>query len=114
MAEHVDKLCKVKWVQSTWAGVEKTLTPFKQNNVQFSFTRYSDISFGRAMSEYVVAQIYNHERNQRKQYENQSKATWDETGKIKNHRLIQDLTIGVMGLGNIGMKSKFTKMLLKN
>lgn len=106
LSQNVHHISKAKWVQSTWAGVDAALNAFRQNNASFIFTRYSDKLFGRAMSEYVVAQIYNHERDQRQQYVNQSQSTWNESGKIKNHRLIQDLTIGILGLGNIGMQSK--------
>ncbi|KAL6425461.1 hypothetical protein ACFW04_009561 [Cataglyphis niger] len=99
---YANKLTSVKWIQSTWAGLEKFI-PFVQNTQKnYILTRFSGELFGLAMSEYVIAQIVNFERDQRQQYENQRLAVWKENGKLKNHRLIRDLTIGILGLGTIG------------
>lgn len=103
---YLGKLPKLQWVQSTWAGLDY-LNPFIQDK-QFDFilSRFSDKSFGLAMSEYVITQIVNFERDQKQQYENQKNSDWITDGKIKNHRLIRDLNIGILGLGNIGKFSK--------
>ncbi|XP_070152044.1 glyoxylate/hydroxypyruvate reductase A [Polyergus mexicanus] len=99
---YANKLTSVKWIQSTWAGLEKFI-PFIQNTQRnYILTRFSGELFGLAMSEYVIAQIVNFERDQRQQYENQRLAVWKENGKLTNHRLIRDLTIGILGLGTIG------------
>ncbi|XP_043663390.1 glyoxylate/hydroxypyruvate reductase A-like isoform X3 [Vespula pensylvanica] len=107
---YLGKLPKLQWVQSTWAGLDY-LNPFIQDK-QFDFilSRFSDKSFGLAMSEYVITQIVNFERDQKQQYENQKNSDWITDGKIKNHRLIRDLNIGILGLGNIG---KFIAQHLK-
>ncbi|XP_006611078.1 uncharacterized protein LOC102673408 isoform X2 [Apis dorsata] len=71
---YTNKLPSLKWVQTTWA----------------------------AMSEYVIAHIFNFERNQKEQYQNQKHNQWIKDGKISDHRLICDLSVGILGLGNIG------------
>lgn len=102
---YADKLTSVKWVQATWAGLDKLIPHIKHTRINYVLTRYSGEPFGLAMSEYVVAQIVNFERDQRKQYENQRSAMWNRDGKIMDHRLIRDLTIGILGLGTIGKSS---------
>ncbi|XP_053998494.1 glyoxylate/hydroxypyruvate reductase A-like isoform X2 [Hylaeus anthracinus] len=100
---YMDKLPSLKWVQTTWAGIE-TFVSRLQNNKKSNYviTRFSDKAFGFAMSEYVTAHIFNFERDQRQQYEQQRNCNWEKSGKISNHRLICDLSVGILGLGNIG------------
>ncbi|KAI4490906.1 hypothetical protein M0802_010580 [Mischocyttarus mexicanus] len=107
---HLGKLPKLQWVQSTWAGLDKLIPFIKDKPLNFTLSRFTDQSFGLAMSEYVIAQIVNFERDQKQQYENQKKADWIKDGKIQDHRLIRDLNIGILGLGNIG---KFIAQNLK-
>ncbi|KAK2577225.1 hypothetical protein KPH14_003371 [Odynerus spinipes] len=99
---YLDKLPKLQWVQSTWAGLDKLLPYVQDKEINFILSRFSDKSFGLAMSEYVITQIVNYERDQKQQYENQKNADWVVDDKIKDHRLIRDLNIGILGLGNIG------------
>lgn len=107
---YADKLTSVKWIQTTWAGLDKFIPHIQDIQRNYILTRFSDESFGLAMSEYVIAQIVNHERDQRQQYENQKNAVWKTEGKLKDHRLIHDLTIGILGLGNIGKSGKLEKV----
>ncbi|XP_078035720.1 glyoxylate/hydroxypyruvate reductase A isoform X2 [Augochlora pura] len=99
---YLDKLQYLKWVQTTWAGVELLVPHLENKNVNYVVTRFSDEAFGLAMAEYVVAHIFNFERNQKQQYENQRNGYWGRDENISNHRLIHDLSVGVLGLGNIG------------
>ncbi|XP_012220868.1 glyoxylate/hydroxypyruvate reductase A-like [Linepithema humile] len=99
---YVHNLTSVKWIQATWAGLDKFIPNVQNTEKNYILTRFSDESFGLAMSEYVIAQIVNFERDQRQQYENQRHALWKKEGKLVNHRLICDLTIGILGLGTIG------------
>lgn len=103
---YVHNLTSVKWIQATWAGLDKFIPSIQNTERNFILTRFSDESFGLAMSEYVIAQIVNFERDQRQQYENQRHALWKQEGKLMNHRLICDLTVGILGLGTIGKSSK--------
>lgn len=99
---HLDHLQSVKWVQTTWAGLDKLTPHLVGREIPYRISRYSDAKFGLAMSEYVLAGIINHERNQRSQYENQKTKTWSQDGRISQHRLISDLTVGILGIGSIG------------
>ncbi|KAL1140416.1 hypothetical protein AAG570_000348 [Ranatra chinensis] len=59
------------------------------------------------MSEYIVTYIVSHERDLAAVAKNQLEKKWSHDGKIKNYRVICDLTIGVLGLGTIGCESRF-------
>lgn len=104
---YINKLPSLKWVQTTWAGIEPLASNLKDKNINYSITRFSDKSFGLAMSEYVIAHIFNFERNQKQQYQNQKHNQWMKDGKISDHRLICDLSVGILGLGNIGKSSNY-------
>lgn len=54
------------------------------------------------MSEYVISNIINYERNFFEVYENQKQKIWTQNGKISDYRSIDQLTIGVLGVGVIG------------
>lgn len=99
---YANKLTSVKWIQATWAGLDNFIPHVQAAQRNYILTRFSDESFGLAMSEYVIAQIVNFERDQRRQYENQKLSVWTNDGKVTNHRRIHDLTIGILGLGTIG------------
>jgi phosphoglycerate dehydrogenase-like enzyme len=63
----------IKWVQSTWAGVDNYIKELVNNNniaPNFVVTRFSGESFGQGMFDYCVAQIINRERNLFYNYEN--------------------------------------------
>ncbi|XP_018370314.1 PREDICTED: glyoxylate/hydroxypyruvate reductase A-like isoform X1 [Trachymyrmex cornetzi] len=108
---YANKLTSVKWVQATWAGLDKFIPHVQNTRRDYILTRFSGESFGLAMSEYVIAQIVNYERDQRQQYENQRLAEWKQEGRLINHRFIHDLTIGILGVGTIG-KSVAEKLKL--
>lgn len=54
------------------------------------------------MSEYVISNIINYERNFFEVYENQKQKLWTQNGMISDYRSIDQLTIGVLGVGVIG------------
>lgn len=97
-----------KWVQGTWAGVD-ALLPHIQPNYKppFLITRFSGPHFGRIMSEYVIACIISHERNWKEVFENQDRVLWNKDGKIGTYRIISDLHVGILGIGNIGSSSMY-------
>ncbi|GJQ86442.1 hypothetical protein Trydic_g10349 [Trypoxylus dichotomus] len=96
-------LPKSKWIQGTWAGVDKLIPSLKQDTAfPFVITRFSGQHFGRIMAEYVLSQIVLHERDYLKVYDNQVSKIWNRDGKISDYRVISDLNIGILGLGQIG------------
>ncbi|KAK9743901.1 D-isomer specific 2-hydroxyacid dehydrogenase, NAD binding domain [Popillia japonica] len=54
------------------------------------------------MAEYVLSHIVNHERDYLNVYKNQNAKFWNRDGKIGDYRVISDLNIGILGLGQIG------------
>jgi phosphoglycerate dehydrogenase-like enzyme len=63
----------IKWVQSTWAGIDLYIKELVNNNniaPNFVVTRFSGESFGQGMFDYCVAQIINRERDFFYNYEN--------------------------------------------
>lgn len=107
LVPYANKLASsVKWIQATWAGLDQFIPHIQNTERNYVLTRFSGELFGLAMSEYVIAQIVNFERDQRQQYENQRLAAWKQEGKLINHRHIRDLTIGILGLGTIGKCGK--------
>ncbi|XP_057321238.1 glyoxylate/hydroxypyruvate reductase A-like [Microplitis mediator] len=105
------KLSNIKWIQSTFAGVEKLMELRDDKNINFIVTRFVDDTFGIEMAEYVVMQIVAHERKQWDEYEAQKKTIWASDSLFGTRRLISDMNIGIMGVGNIG---KPVARILKN
>ncbi|KAF3426186.1 hypothetical protein E2986_03281 [Frieseomelitta varia] len=99
---YTDKLPSVKWVQTTWAGIESLISNLRDKKINYTLTRFSDKSLALAMSEYTIAHIFNFERNQRQQYQNQENKEWITDGNISDYKLISDLSVAILGLGNIG------------
>ncbi|XP_069703492.1 glyoxylate/hydroxypyruvate reductase A-like isoform X2 [Periplaneta americana] len=93
-----------KWVQGTWAGVEKIMQHYDVTKLKpsFTITRFSNYFFGTLMGEYVIANIVNHERNLMTVYRNQQACVWSKEGNISDYRSISDLAVGILGVGMIG------------
>ncbi|KAG5886206.1 hypothetical protein JTB14_012573 [Gonioctena quinquepunctata] len=102
---HLYDLHNVKWIQGTWAGVDLLLKHVKPDRPPtFPITRFTGRHFGTQMTEYVVSQIINQERDAFKTWDNQKMQEWSRDGKIWTYRTLPDLTIGILGLGTIGFQ----------
>ncbi|XP_018575144.1 uncharacterized protein LOC108913962 isoform X2 [Anoplophora glabripennis] len=102
---HIYNLPHVKLVQGTWAGIDALIPHIRSNTPPtFPIVRFTGNHFGRLIGEYVVACIVNVERGIFEMKENQNKQQWVRKGKITEYRSIFDLTIGILGVGNIGDK----------
>jgi lactate dehydrogenase-like 2-hydroxyacid dehydrogenase len=94
-------LCRSKhstWLQSTWAGIESVINTKAIQENALVLTRVGGI-FGQQMAEYVLGMIINKERQFQKLAQNQLQHVWD---KICDYRKLNQLTIGIMGAGDIG------------
>jgi phosphoglycerate dehydrogenase-like enzyme len=85
----------VRWVQSTWAGVEPLLDPSLRRD--YALTNARGV-FGRLMSEYVIGYMLAHERLMFAKYEAQKERRWDPTPPGSLH----GKQVGLLGVGSIG------------
>lgn len=95
VSQVLDKLPNLKWVQTTWAGVEPLLKPGLRRDYQLTNAR---VVFGPLISEYVFAYLLLHERRILQRYQDQQRKIWDAsiTGSVRGK------TIGLLGVGSIG------------
>ncbi len=91
----VPSMTALRWVQSTWAGVEPLLDPSLPRN--YILTNARGV-FGRLMSEYVFAYVLAHERRLVEKLQSQRERRWDPAppGTLRGKR------IGLLGVGTIG------------
>ena len=87
---------KLRWIQSSFAGIK----PFCDSGIPNAciLTGVKDI-FSPLMSEYVFAYMLALERNLFQMRQHQFSALWTKT----SYRSLSCLTIGICGLGSIGM-----------
>ncbi|HBG74119.1 MAG: hypothetical protein A2X25_08015 [Chloroflexi bacterium GWB2_49_20] len=97
----LDQLPDLRWVQTTWAGVEPLLKPGLRRDYQLTNAR---VVFGPLMSEYVFAYLLLNERRIIQRYQSQHEHTWDAsiTGTLRGK------TIGLLGVGSIGAHLAYT------
>jgi phosphoglycerate dehydrogenase-like enzyme len=95
IAAALPALTSVRWVQSTWAGVEPLLDPSLRRDYVLTNARGV---FGPLMAEYVFAYILAHERLIFAKWTAQHEQRWDATppGRLRGKRL------GLLGVGSIG------------
>ncbi|MBI2334157.1 MAG: D-2-hydroxyacid dehydrogenase [Chloroflexi bacterium] len=93
--EVLEKLPKLRWVQSMWAGVEPLLDPSLRRDYVLTNSRGV---FGGLMSEFIFGYLLAHERKIFQRAEAQNNKVWDKslTGTLKRK------TIGLLGVGSIG------------
>ncbi|OWY92573.1 Glyoxylate/hydroxypyruvate reductase A, partial [Phytophthora megakarya] len=104
----------VKWVQSTYAGVEPFLRllpkDLKTDELpKFTLTRAGGV-MPRQMAQYVLGYVTVIERKLFKAKENQSNCDYSRVDMI-NYRPAQSVTVGILGLGDIG---QYTGKMLRN
>jgi phosphoglycerate dehydrogenase-like enzyme len=91
----IARLTSIRWVQSTWAGVEPLLDPRLPRH--YTLTNARGV-FGGLMSEYVFAYALAHERRLLEKYRSQLESRWDPTAPGS----LRGKTIGLLGVGTIG------------
>jgi len=95
LVDVLNEATHLEWVQSTFAGVDALCVPGLRRD--YILTGVKDI-FGPLMSEYVMAYILALERHLFETRKNQLEKTWDGIP----YSSLNELTIGVCGLGSIG------------
>jgi phosphoglycerate dehydrogenase-like enzyme len=85
----------LKWVQSSWAGVDHLCRPGLRRD--YVLTGVKDI-FGPRISEYVMMYLLSFERQIFTMRNNQLKRFWHPLP----YRPLDEITMGIIGLGSIG------------
>lgn len=95
IAPQIARMPAVRWVQSTWAGVEPLLDPALRRD--YTLTNARGV-FGGLMSEYVFAYLLARERHLFEKRAAQHEGRWDPSppGTLRGR------TIGLLGVGSIG------------
>ena len=88
-------LTAVRWIQSTWAGVEPLLDPALRRD--YTLTNARGV-FGEQVSEYVFAYLLAHERKIFEKRAAQGDSRWDQTPPSR----LRGKQIGLLGVGTIG------------
>ncbi|MGH9139709.1 MAG: D-2-hydroxyacid dehydrogenase [Vicinamibacterales bacterium] len=88
-------LIGVRWIQSTWAGVEPLLDPALRRD--YTLTNARGV-FGGQMSEYVFAYLLAHERRIFEKQASQAEGRWDPTPPTR----LRGKQLGLLGVGTIG------------
>jgi phosphoglycerate dehydrogenase-like enzyme len=89
------RLTAVRWIQSTWAGVEPLLDPVLRRDYVLTNARGV---FGAQMSEYVFAYLLAYERKLFERRASQDAGRWDQTPPAR----LRGKTLGLLGVGTIG------------
>lgn len=88
---------KLKWVQSSWAGVDGLCRNGARND--YILTGVKDI-FGALISEYVITYLFAYERRVFTMHKNQQERRWQPL----LYRPAEEITLGIVGLGSIGRR----------
>ena len=95
ISEIIMRLPNLRWVQSTWAGVEPLLAPGLRQDYVLTNARGV---FGEDMAEYVLAYLLAYERRILQRHTAQCAGRWNQTPS----GTLCGKTIGLMGVGSIG------------
>lgn len=95
IGEVLGSLPGVKWVQSTWAGVDSLCTPGLRRD--YALTGVKGV-FGPLISEYIMTYLFAFERRVFAMRSNQLEQIW----QPYRYRSAREITMGIVGLGSIG------------
>src|SRR4051812_40092198 len=89
------QMTELRWIQSTWAGVEPLLDPALRRDYVLTNARGV---FGPQMSEYVFAYLLAHERKLFEKRASQAEGRWDPAPPSR----LRGKWLGLLGVGTIG------------
>src|SRR3954465_5254296 len=95
LAQTLTSLTAVRWLQSTWAGVEPLLDPALRRDYVLTNARGV---FGPQMSEYVFAYMLAHGRKLFEKRASQAAGRWDPEPPTR----LRGKALGLLGVGTIG------------
>jgi phosphoglycerate dehydrogenase-like enzyme len=99
VVQHLDKAVNLKWMQSTWAGVEKVFSTTQKRD--YKLTRLGGC-FGQQMAEYAIAHILSFERRLPEARSQQLDTVWKQE-PFQSCRKVSSLTLSILGCGDIGL-----------
>ncbi|CAG5120804.1 unnamed protein product [Candidula unifasciata] len=93
---------KSRWIQNTFAGLDAIVRALGtlEKPPEFLLTRQTE-GFGQSMAEYVIGQIVARERNFPLMNDLQRASRFDYS-QLTQYRRLNELNLGILGLGNIG------------
>ena len=92
---HIKQASRLKWLQSTYAGVESLLEAGR--GADYTLTRVVG-PFGPMMAEYALGQMLARERRLVELARQQETRRWQPS----SYRILAGLTLGILGVGSIG------------
>jgi len=95
LARVLRDLNTLRWLQSTWAGVEPLLDPSLRRD--YALTSACGV-FGPLMTEYVIGYLLAHERRILEKHASQQLAHWDP----RPPGTLRGKCLGLLGVGSIG------------
>ncbi|RXG51067.1 Glyoxylate/hydroxypyruvate reductase A [Armadillidium vulgare] len=104
IAQVYQNLDYVKFIQCTWAGVEILTQRIKKERIvpKYPISKLGSQIFSQYMAEYVVGQILMRERNWIACHNYQVQKIWAHQYEVGSYRSLQEITVGVLGVGSIG------------
>eukprot|EP00240_Pyramimonas_obovata_P004421 CAMPEP_0118927060 /NCGR_PEP_ID=MMETSP1169-20130426/4624_1 /TAXON_ID=36882 /ORGANISM="Pyramimonas obovata, Strain CCMP722" /LENGTH=381 /DNA_ID=CAMNT_0006868751 /DNA_START=100 /DNA_END=1245 /DNA_ORIENTATION=- len=94
-----DQCSSLVWLQSTFAGCDALIKTTTKRD--FTCTRLSGV-FGPKISEYTMLHILAIERNLKQTWADQDSRVWGRRDGQQSYRTLDQLTLGVLGVGDIG------------
>ena len=91
----LNSITSIRWVQSTWAGVEPLLAPGLRQD--YLLTNARNV-YGQAMAEYVFGYLLMIERQVLPRWQSQLAGRWDN----RLSGTLRDKVLGLLGVGSIG------------
>mmetsp|Transcript_26622 Transcript_26622/g.37499 ORF Transcript_26622/g.37499 Transcript_26622/m.37499 type:complete len:370 (-) Transcript_26622:1394-2503(-) len=94
----------LKWCQSTYAGVDPLFNNpdmLQCMPLPFTLTRFAG-KFGPPIAEWCIGRIVSHERQFQTSHNDQQHKRWVGTPTLTQYRYMSDLTMVILGCGDIG------------
>jgi len=107
---HLKDFGKLKFVQNTWAGVDSLARQLAEKQhgeprPTLKLARLNHPKFSQLMAEYALAAVINLERRFKLALQLQTQKTWSSSPELKGYRCLSELTVGILGIGQIGLSS---------
>eukprot|EP00092_Neocalanus_flemingeri_P016751 GFUD01018116.1.p1 GENE.GFUD01018116.1~~GFUD01018116.1.p1 ORF type:complete len:298 (-),score=65.92 GFUD01018116.1:5-871(-) len=95
---------RLQFVQNTWAGMDSMAKFVIESNCKptVKLARFSHPSFSQQMAEVALVSIINMERNYPLIHQAQAEMCWNTSQDLKNYRCLNELKIGILGVGQMG------------